>query len=106
MYYFALFDDKRLAGFSVCKKNSLIHQAIKNCRKDHPVNFQQQLIKLVMFSFLPAALLYALSGWGMTVAWLLASSNYLSYLLARKETPIIRPYLYRLLDRNQQDMSN
>jgi len=93
VFYFKLYDDPMLAGYSVSEKNRIIHSAVKLSRKDYPVNLIKRLAILGGVVFLPAFLIYYFISLDAAISWTVAVTMIVSIKLNNIETPTIKPYL-------------
>lgn len=93
MFHFLLYDDKRLAQLNRREKQALVNNAIKNYRKNTPINRLQRLATLGVLLLLPACAIYYFFSSGLALAWLCLSTLTVAAILAHKETPDILPYL-------------
>lgn len=93
MFYFKLYDDPELAGYSASVKNKIIHSAVKLSRKEHPLNLVKRLSILFGVVFLPAFIIYYFFSLDAALSWTVAITMIVSIKLNSLETPIIKPYL-------------
>ena len=93
MFYFTLYDDPEIKGYSSWVKNKIIHKAVNLSRKEHPLNLQKRLAILIGAVFLPAATLYYFFDFDIALSWTVALTMILGIKLNSLETPYIKPYL-------------
>lgn len=93
MFYFKLFESRKLADFSVSEKNKIINIAIKLFRKDFPLNVQKRLLILSAIVFIPCIILYFLLTLSIAITWLVLATIVLNVIMANAETPAIEKYL-------------
>jgi len=93
MYQFLLYDDERLTKFDSKKRDAIILSAIKNYRKDKPINLMQRIYTLTAISFVPALFILFFTSVSFSLAWFLASILIATSIWAQRETPNILPYI-------------
>jgi len=93
MFYFKLFENTKLAEFSVSEKNKIINIAIKQSRADFPLNIRNRLLILCGIVLLPSIILYFIFTLNGAVAWFVLAIMVLNIKMASIETPTIEPYL-------------
>ena len=93
MFYFKLFENTKLAGFSVSEKNKIINIAIKQSRKDFPLNIRKRLLILCGIVFLPTLMLYFSFSFNRALSWMILSTILLEIKMVSNETPTIELYL-------------
>ncbi|HFQ5326668.1 TPA: hypothetical protein ACGUOR_002608 [Vibrio vulnificus] len=97
MFYFKLFENTKLAEFSVSDKNKIINIAIKQSRKDFPLNIRKRLLILFGIVFLPSTILYLAFSLNGSIAWFILATMVLNLKMASMETPTIEHYLDRAI---------
>ena len=98
VFYFRLYDDKRLAGLKHGKKINIVNDAVKLYRKDHPLNLTNRLLAVLIVCFVPAFISFLLVGFGLAIGWFALSTMLLEMRAASIESPQIEPYLDQVLD--------
>ena len=98
MFYFRLYDDKRLDGLKHGKKINIVNDAVKLYRKDHPLNLTNRLLAVLIVCFVPAFISFLLVGFGLAIGWFALSTMLLEMRAASIESPQIEPYLDQVLD--------
>ena len=98
MFYFRLYDDKRLDGLKHGKKISIVNDAVKLYRKDHPLNLKNRLLAGLIVCFVPVFISFLLVGFGFAIGWFALSSMLLEIRIASIESLQIEPYLDQVLD--------
>jgi hypothetical protein len=93
VFYFKLFDDSKLVGFSISEKHKIINIAVKLSRSDFPLNLSKRLAILAGVVFLPAIILYLNFGFTPATLWALFSITLLEFKMASIETPAIKMYI-------------
>ena len=97
-FIFSLYDDERLIKFDRKEKQAIIGRAIKNYRKDVPINRFQRISIFAATSLLPASIIYYFFSYGSSMAWFSSSALIVASILAYRETPDILPYLDKELE--------
>lgn len=98
MFYFKLFENTKLAEFSVSEKNKIINIAIKQSRKDFPLNIKKRIITLLVLACVPGLIIHFIFGFDGALSWLILSTLALNFRMASIETPMIEPYLESAID--------
>jgi hypothetical protein len=93
VFYFKLFENTKLTEFSVSDKNKIINLAIKQSRKDFPLDIRKRLLTLFGVVVIPALILYFALSFNGALSWLTLSTVLLNIKMANIETPTIEPYL-------------
>jgi len=93
MFYFKLFENTKLAEFSVSEKNKIINIAIKQSRKDFPLNVKKRLLILGGVILAPTFIFSFIFSFNGAMLWMLLSTMLLNIKMASNETPVIEPYL-------------
>jgi len=93
VFYFKLFENTKLAEFSVNEKNKIINIAIKQSRRDFPLNIRKRLLMLCGIVLLPSILFYFTFSLSGAIAWFVLATMVLNIKMASMETPTIEPYL-------------
>lgn len=93
MFYFKLYDDPELIGYSTSVKNKIIHTAVKLSRKDNPLNLRKRLAILSGVVFFPAFIVYYCFSLDAAISWSVALTMIVGIKLDSLETPTIKPYL-------------
>jgi len=93
VFYFKLFENTKLAEFSVNEKNKIINIAIKQSRRDFPLNIRKRLLMLCGIVLLPSILFYFTFSLNGAIAWFVLATMVLNIKMASMETPTIEPYL-------------
>jgi len=93
VFYFKLFENTKLADFSVSEKNKIINIAVKLARKDNPLNIKKRVLMLFLFSIVPAIIVHFIAGFDSALSVLIISTLVMNFIMAKNETPMIEPYL-------------
>lgn len=98
MFYFKLYDDKRLKGLKHSEKVSIVNDAVKLFRKEKPINIPRRLLVLALWCAIPAiALLFAFN-FSFAIGWFVLSTFILELKTASDESTEIEPYLNKVLE--------
>lgn len=93
MFYIKLFENSKLAAFSVSEKNKIINLAIKKSRKDFPLDIKKRAFTLFGIVIVPMLIIHSVFSFEGALPWLLLSTFALNFRMATIETPNIEPYL-------------
>lgn len=98
MFYFKLYDDPRLQNLKHNEKIIVVNNAVKLYRKDNSINLTRVFLLAVAMCFVPAVILYLISGVWLSVGWFSLSTFALGAKIASDESPLIEPYLDQVLN--------
>ena len=98
MFHFKLYDDPKLAEYSVSVKNKIVHTAIRLSRKDNPLKLVKRSTILFCTVLLPAFVIYYFFDFDAAVTWAAVLTMIVGIKLDSQETPTIEPYLARAID--------
>ncbi len=93
MFYFKLYDDKRLQGLKHSKKINIVNDAVKLYRKDHPLNLTRRLLSIFIVCCIPALILLLLVGGSLAFGWFSLSIIFWNIIAAGNESSQVKPYL-------------
>ncbi|WP_416305423.1 hypothetical protein [Neptunicella sp. SCSIO 80796] len=93
MFYFELYDDKRLNNKRAGEKWDTINLAIKLSRIQHPLNIRKRVALLFLLVLFPGAVIFYLFGSSWSVAWCTSITFIISVKQAQTETPLIKAFL-------------
>lgn len=97
MFYFKLYDDKRLIGLKHSKKIEVVNNAVKLFRKDKPLNMTNRLLSILIFCGIPAFIFGLLLGGGFSIGFFACTIIILNIKLANDETTDVETYLSQVL---------
>ena len=98
MFYFKLYDDKRLKGLKQSEKIEIVNSAVKQFRKDKPINISRRLLIMFLWCGIPALVFLILFNFGFAIGWFALSILILGIKTASDESAGIEPYLDKVLE--------
>jgi hypothetical protein len=98
VFYFKLYDDKRLKYFKHGKKIEIVNSAVKLYRQDSPLNIQNRIIEILIWCGIPALILFLVFNFNFAIGWFALSIFILEVKSANDESASIEPYLNRVLE--------
>lgn len=98
MFYFKLYDDKRLKDPKHSKKIEIVNSAVKIYRKDKPLNVTSRLLAMLIWSGIPALVLFIVFNFGLAIGWFTLSIFIIVLKSANDESADIEPYLNQVLE--------
>jgi hypothetical protein len=97
VFYFKLYDDKRLKDLKHTKKIEIVNKAVKLYRKDKPLNITNRLLTMLIWCGVPAIALFLAFNFSFAISWLALSTFILNIKFARDESADIETYLNQVL---------
>ncbi|GMM84470.1 hypothetical protein [Pseudoalteromonas sp. MTN2-4] len=97
MFYFKLYDDKRLKDLKHSKKIEVVNEAVKLYRVDKPLNIIQRLLSMLFWCVIPALVLFSVFNFSFAIGWFALSIFILEVKTANDECAEIEPYLNQVL---------
>lgn len=98
MFYFKLYDDKRLKNLKHSKKIEIVNNAVKLYRKDKPLNISSRLLTLFIWCGIPSLILFLVFSFSFAIGWFALSTFILNIKLANDESVDIETYLNQVLE--------
>ncbi|GHB75505.1 hypothetical protein GCM10008107_26390 [Psychrosphaera saromensis] len=98
MFYFKLYDDKRLKDLKHSKKVEIVNNAVKLYRKDMPLNVTSRILSIITLCGIPALVLFLLFNLSFAVGWFALSIFILEVKVANDESINVEPYLNQVLE--------
>lgn len=98
MFYFKLYDDKRLKDLKHSKKIEIVNNAVKLYRKDKPLNITSRLLAMLIWCGIPAVVLFLVFSFGLAIGWFALSIFILEIKLANDESADVETYLNQVLE--------
>ncbi|KGJ98569.1 hypothetical protein [Thalassotalea sp. ND16A] len=98
MFYFKLYDDKRLKELKHTKKIEIVNNAVKLYRKDKPLNISTRLLSILIWCAIPALILFLVSSFSFSIGWFSLSIFILNIKLANNESADVETYLNQALE--------
>jgi hypothetical protein len=93
MHSLFLWDNKKLLGLSAKNKTKKINDALKQFRKDKPVNYMKRLGLIALVSLVPSLALYYVVGFSLAIAWLSVSAVAFELTITKREAPVLCKYI-------------
>jgi len=84
MFYFKLYDDKRLKGLKHRKKIEVVNNAVKLYRNDKPLNLTTRLLTMLTWCGIPALILFLVFSFSFAIGWFALSIFILNIKLANE----------------------
>lgn len=98
MFYFKLYDNKKLKHFKHNKKIEIVNSAVKLYRKDKPINISSRLLSIATWCGIPSLILLLIFNFGFAIGWFALTSFILNIKLANDESSDIEPYLNQVME--------
>ncbi|MDP2562340.1 hypothetical protein [Psychrobium sp. 1_MG-2023] len=98
MFYFKLYDDKRLKDLKHSKKIEIVNNAVKLYRKDKPLNITSRLLTVLIWCGIPSLILFLVFSFSFAIGWLALSTFILNIKLANDESADVETYLNQVLE--------
>ena len=98
MFYFKLYDDKRLKDLKHIKKIDVVNKAVRLYRKDKPLNTTSRLLTISIWCGVPSFVLFLIFNFSFAIGWFALTIFILNIKLANDESAKIEPYLEQVLD--------
>jgi hypothetical protein len=98
VFYFKLYDDKRLKHLKHSKKIEIVNKAVKLYRKDKPLNITNRLLTILIWCGVPALVLLLIFSFSFAIGWFALSIVILGIKTANDESAEIEPYLHKVLE--------
>ena len=98
MFYFNLYDDKRLKGLKQSEKVEIVNSAVKQFREDKPINISRRLLIMFLWCGIPALVFLILFNFGFAIGWFALSILILGIKNTNDESAEIEPYLDKVLE--------
>ena len=98
MFYFKLYEDKRLKDLKHSKKIEIVNNAVKLYRKDTPLNVKSRILTMLTWCGIPALILFWVFNYGFAIGWFALSIFILQVKSANDESVNIEPYLNQALE--------
>jgi hypothetical protein len=98
VFYFKLYDDKRLKDLKHSKKIEIVNKAVKLYRKDKPLNITSRLMAMLIWCGIPAVVLFFVFNFSSAIAWFALSIFILDIKLANDESADVETYLDQVLE--------
>ena len=98
VFYFKLYDDKRLKDLKHSKKVEIVNNAVKLYRKDKPLNVSSRVLAMLTWCGIPAIVLFLVFNFGFAIGWFALSIFILEVKSANDESVNIEQYLNQALE--------
>jgi hypothetical protein len=98
VFYFKLYDDKRLKDLKHSKKIEVVNNAVKLYRKDKPLNLSSRLLTLLIWCAIPAFIVSVVFSFSFAIGLFALSIFILEIKLANDESSDIETYLNQVLE--------
>jgi len=98
VFYFKLYDDKRLKDLKQSSKIKIVNKAVKLYRKDKPLNITNRLLSMLIWCGIPALALFLIFNFSFAVSWFALSIFFLEIKLANDESADVETYLNQVLE--------
>ena len=98
MFYFKLYDDKRLKDLKHSKKVEIVNNAVKLYRKEKPLNVSSRILSMLIWCGIPALVLFLVFNFSFAIGWFALSIFILEVKAANDESINVEPYLNRALE--------
>ncbi len=98
MFYFKLYDDKRLKDLKHSSKIEIVNNAVKLYRKDKPLNITSRLLAMCIWCGIPALVLFLVFSFSFAIGWFALSIFILEIKLANDESADVETYLNQVLE--------
>jgi len=98
VFYFKLYDDKRLKDLKHSTKIKIVNKAVKLCRKDKPLNITSRLLAMLIWCGIPALVLFLIFNFSFAASWFALSIFILEIKLANDESADVETYLNQVLE--------